>query len=321
MKGWSFSKLLTFLILLITWHYSLSLKADSAGEDSGVFNDWDLSLSQGICLYGGNTVVTGTPIIDNLITYLSFDDTALIDKSGNQNHASGKDKRGPGYLLSLGNSLHIPSENSITIKASTSLNDAFTNEYSVSFWIYISNYGPLSNEQWDVIAKGDSSYRSFMFTVDVATHSMMFASETVDSGPVVLTTNAKLLLQRWTHITLLRSSTLMMVYVNGNLDSVKEAKQGKQSANKDINIGRMPWQDTIGGGWSIDFFIDEFKIWNKVVDESYICADAGFALGSGTDPNSIELGCLSWDVKKNCRKVMNKWISCVHNCRIVWICF
>lgn len=297
MKECIFSVAVVLLTIALILNHSSWLKDDRSTNENNVFSDWDLSLSQGLSLYGGSTIITPAPIIENLIEYQTFDDTALIDKSGNQNHASGGDKRGPGYLISQGNSLLINTGNNISIKQSDTLNNAFSNEFSVSFWIYISSFGSLSTEQWDIVAKGDSSSSSFKFTVDVATHSFMFASDTAESGLITLTSNSKLLLQKWTHITILRSSTLMMFYVNGNLDSVKETKQGKQSSNKDIYIGRMPWQDTIGGGCSIDFLFDEFKIWNKVIEDGYIMADAGFSLGSGDDPNSIELGCLSCDIK------------------------
>lgn len=179
------------------------------------------------------------------------------------------------------------------INGGQEINSAFEKQFSMSFWLYINDFGTLYTQQCDIIAKGDQSYSSFKFTVDVGTHNILFTSETELSGPITLVSNARLIPFRWNHITILRSNSLMILYYNGNLDSVKETKQGKQSARKPIYIGRMPWQDTLGGGCSLDFYIDELKIWDKILEEEYIEAESGFSVGTGIEPHAIELGCLS----------------------------
>ena len=305
-----FIKCMIFISILSNW---VSSQVDSSTEGQTISFDCDLNLEEGLWVYGGNTVITPAPIIDNLIIFHTFDETALFDHSGNSNHASGKDIRGPPHFMSQGNSLSIPSEGNIMINGSQTINNAFATEFSVSFWIYVNDFGTLATQQWDLIAKGDGSYSSFRFTVDVGTHNVMFTSETTESGPITLVSNARLTLYRWTHITLLRSKSLMILYFNGNLDSVKETKAGKQSAGKPVYIGRMPWQDTIGGGWSMKFYVDEFKVWDKVIDEQYIEAESGFSIGTGTEPHAIELGCLSCDIKT----AEHSWTSQYHLCSTV----
>lgn len=91
-------------------------------------------------------------------------------------------------------------------------------------------------------------------------------------------------------VTVLRSDTHLVLYVNGNMDSALEVMQGVPTDGKSLFVGRMPWQDTIGGGCNVDYLFDEFKVWDKVIDESRIFAEAGLALGAGVNSDSIELG-------------------------------
>lgn len=76
----------------------------------------------------------------------------------------------------------------------------------------------------------------------------MVSTASEGSGTVTLTSNARILGQRWTHVTITRSKTLLVLYVNGNLDAVIEVKGVKASSKNNLYVGRMPWQDFIGGG-------------------------------------------------------------------------
>lgn len=241
-------------------------------------------------MYNGDTVVTPPPIIQNLVMFQAFDSTALLDKSGNGNHAKGTFDRGPGYFISPGTSINFKGENFIRFEGTSSINNAFATEFSVSFWIFVNNFGTLANDKCDIMAKGDGNYQSFKLTVDIGMHNLIFVSESEDEGPVTLVSNAKLLLNRWTHVTLLRSNNLLILYVNGNLDSVNKAQPGKQSAGKPLFVGRMPWQDAIGGGCNMNFYFDELKVWDKVIEEAYIEAESGLSLGGGIEPHAVELG-------------------------------
>ena len=312
MKQYFHTSLFIIAVLSLVISSWLWIKSDGGSEAEQVTFDWDLSLEEGLCVYAGDTVITPAPKINNLIVFHTFDDSALFDHSGNGNHASGNDTRGPAHFISPGNSLHIFAERNIKIDASEEINNAFEKQFSVTFWLYINDFGTLYTQQWDVIAKGDGSYSSFRFTVDVGTHNILFTSETAESGPITLVSNARLIPFRWNHITFLRSNSLMILYFNGNLDSVKEIKSGKQSAGKPIYIGRMPWQDANGGGWSLNFYIDELKIWDKVIEEDYIEAESGFSVGTGTEPHAIELGCLSCDIKtaqNSCTSQYHLWTT------------
>lgn len=274
----------------------MNIKSQNSGSTSTqteLFDDCDLTIESALCIYDGETIITPPPTIENLILFLTFDQQNTLDQSGNGNHATGSGERGPGYFLSRGYSGHFRGERNIEIPASDSLNGAFANEFSLSFWVYVNTLGTLTTEQCDIISKGTQGSTPFEFSIDVVTRELMVTTTTEESGPITVNSNARLQNQRWTHVALTRSTNLMVLYVNGNLDAVIEVSQGRSTASNPLHVGRMPWQDSVGGGCNIDFFIDEFKVWNNVILESWIEAESGIALGTGIDPHSIQLGCIN----------------------------
>lgn len=258
----------------------------------------DLSIEDSICLFDGKTVITPPPTIDHLIMFLTFDQTEALDQSGNKNHAKGTKNRGPGYFLSQGYSAHFKGELNVEVAPSDTLNKALADQFTVSFWIFVNKFGTLTTEQCNIIAKGNQDNIPFSVSIDVTSKQLMVTTDTEEKGPLTLTSNARLLNQRWTHVAVTRSKSIMVLYVNGNLDTVATMSAGKASAKTPLYVGRMPWQGFIGGGCSIDFFLDELKVWDQVIEEAWIEAESGLALGAGTDPHSIELGCLNCDIKK-----------------------
>lgn len=162
----------------------------------------------------------------------------------------------------------------------------------MSFWLFVNTFNTLTTEQCNIIEKGDQDSSAFAFTIEMSSRNIMITTHT-EVGPQTLTSNARILSQRWTHVAIFRTNALLVLYVNGNLDAVIEVQHGESTPSNPLYIGRMPWQDFIGSGCTLDFFVDEFKLWNKRIDESWIEAESGIALGSGTDPHSIELGCLN----------------------------
>mmetsp|Transcript_24901 Transcript_24901/g.28590 ORF Transcript_24901/g.28590 Transcript_24901/m.28590 type:complete len:99 (+) Transcript_24901:68-364(+) len=98
-------------------------------------------------MYDGRKVITPPPKIPNLILHQTFNEAALIDRSGNSNHAKGDTTRGSGYLISQGNSINFKGERYLEFPASSSLNTAFATDFSVSFWLYVTGFGTLSTEQ------------------------------------------------------------------------------------------------------------------------------------------------------------------------------
>lgn len=126
----------------------------------------------------------------------------------------------------------------------------------------------------------------------------MVSTAVQNNGFSTLTSNGQLQSQRWTHIAVIRSSDIMALYINGNLDSVVQTSNGPATASRPFYIGRMPWQDYQGAGCTLDFYLDELRVWNEVIEESWIEAESGIALGAGIDPHSLELGCLSCSVNQ-----------------------
>mmetsp|Transcript_29499 Transcript_29499/g.26078 ORF Transcript_29499/g.26078 Transcript_29499/m.26078 type:complete len:182 (+) Transcript_29499:380-925(+) len=177
------------------------------------------------------------------------------------------------------------------------MNAAFQNEYSMSFWLFANAFNTLTTEQCSIIEKGTQDESDFSFTIEMSTRQILVTTQTT-LGPLTLTSNARILHQRWTHVALFRTRRMLVLYVNGNLDAVLEIQEGGEIRNSPIHIGRMPWQDYIGSGCTLDLFFDEFKFWDSPLEESYIEAESGIALGSGIDPHSIELGCLECSIER-----------------------
>lgn len=222
--------------------------------------------------------------------FLTFDQTDIVDQSGNNNNALGTESRGPGYFISQGYSAHYDGTTNTMVSASDSLNEAFQDEFSVTFWLFSNSLGSMATQQCAIIEKGDESGYAFNFMIDVSYRQLIVNSATSNGGMTSLVSNGRLLNQRWTHVAITRSSDIIALYMNGNLDSVAQTSQGATTASRPFYMGRMPYQDSIGGGCTIDFFLDELKVWNLVLSESWIEAESGISLGAGIDPHSIELG-------------------------------
>lgn len=215
-----------------------------------------------------------------------------MDQSGHGHHATNTSAKGPGLFLTQGYSAHFQGEHNIEVPANDEINSALAGQYSMSFWLFVNTFNTLTTEQCNIIEKGDQDSSAFAFTIEMSSRNIMVTTQT-EVGPQTLTSNARILSQRWTHVAIFRTNALLVLYVNGNLDAVIEVQHGEPTPSNPLYIGRMPWQDYIGSGCTLDFFVDEFKLWNRRIDESWIEAESGIALGSGTDPHSIELGCLN----------------------------
>lgn len=102
----------------------------------------DLSVDQGICLYGGQKVISPPGKPKGLVGKWDFDDELLLDSSGISRHAqvlpgSGR-MHGPG-VNDGGSSLRVSGKNYIEVPF------AFgeSNEYSVMFWVHITKESTL----------------------------------------------------------------------------------------------------------------------------------------------------------------------------------
>ena len=234
-------------------------------------------------------MITPPPTINGLILYLTYDQTDLVDRSGNNNNANGTEARGPGYSVSRGHSAHFQGEFHSMVAPSDTVNNAFDGEFSVSFWIFSNSLGTLTTEQCPIVEKGDANGHAFNFAIDVSSRQFIVNSLTNDDTYTTLVSNGHLQNQRWTHIAVTRSSTILTLYINGILDAVVQTSESAPTASRPLYFGRRPWQDFEGGGCTIDYYFDEFKLWDIVVAESWIEAESGTSI----DPHSIELGCIN----------------------------
>ncbi|CAI2373881.1 unnamed protein product [Moneuplotes crassus] len=303
-----FTTITVLLCCLLLWQ-STFCQDESTDDTPEAYENCDLFLENGICLYDGDTVLTPPPTIDHLMLFLTFDQRQNIDQSGRGNHARGPTTRGPGYFLSQGYSGHFQGEQNINVPTSSDINSAFEGEYSMSFWIFINSFGTLTTEQCNIIEKGNQHTSDFSFTIEMSSREILITVVT-SAGEQTLTSNARLLSHRWTHISFFKTRRLLVLYVNGNLDAVLQIQAGAEISDGDLYLGRMPWQDYIGSGCTLNFYLDEFKFWDTVIEESYIEAESGLAVGAGIDPHSIQLGCVNCGINRASQSCTDEYHLC-----------
>ena len=91
-----------------------------------------------------------------------------------------------------------------------------------------------------------------------------------------MTSNARIPLERWTHITLMRTKDSMKLYVNGILDVVQKFN-GTTLTNKDpLYFGSVPWHHD---DCQVPLYMDEVRLYNDTIPESLLEAEASPALG------------------------------------------
>ena len=83
---------------------------------------------------------------------------------------------------------------------------------------------------------------------------------------------------------MVKDDDYLKIYVNGILDAAQPVK-GATSINEDpLFIGTVPWLKD--GECSVPLLMDEIRMYNKVIYESEIEAEASPALG-GIAPNFV----------------------------------
>jgi len=244
----------------------------------------DINAKKGLCVFDGQKVIVPDATIRGLIARYSFDDGHAVDSSRFGNHGAKKTVAGPGRG-GAGNSAFFDGRKRVQIPHSKSL--AGLNEFSLSFWIYFpETLDPKMPRNCPIMGKGTTNdAKLFAITVDAQARSLSF--ESLANGGKV-TSRARLGPHRWTHVTAVRSSRSLSLYLHGVLDNTESAKGGLQEPSSPLYLGRPPWSDA---NCHVPVMIDDMRIYNRVLHRAEIEAESFPSLGA-IEPSFAHLGCL-----------------------------
>jgi hypothetical protein len=91
--------------------------------------------------------------------------------------------------------------------------------YSIHFWIYPMTLSNMSNSI-NLITKGDASMNSYgEYTIQIAVDGRIFVGYTSNSSNIILRSNRQLLSSQATFVSIIKSMSSMIIYLNNVLDN------------------------------------------------------------------------------------------------------
>ena len=118
--------------------------------------------------------------------------------------------------------------------------------------------------------------------------------------------SARMPINRWAHIALVRTPTESVLYVNGIRDSKLQTEGAAVPNQGPLYIGGVPW---LIDKCHIASYIDEVRYYSRPLLEEEIQAEASPALG-GIEPSMVQLGCVGCDVTTASRKCLKGYHLC-----------
>jgi hypothetical protein len=203
-------------------------------------------------------VVPGYNLTDGLVAWWKFDGNTN-DSSGNNLNGSNQgaslttDKNGEsGKAYSFNNS-HI------SVAHSNLLN--FTDSFSISLWVFSTNY--ISNDWQEFLMKGSTNYtyRQYHMRPDKNTGRLQFIF--YQSGTSFSSTsNTALENNKWSHVVGTLSNSQVNLYINGLNDSSRQFNNFSSvtSTSYGLSIGRLGT-----GGYYFNGKIDEVRMYDRAL--------------------------------------------------------
>jgi hypothetical protein len=232
--------------------FFLCLISLSFSGDTNTIYDSCLDLNS---LKIGTTIFTSASTEDGLILYMNFDDSVLSDETPYNHKIIGEIEYGPGHG-GRGYGGIFASANLIAIENSAELSST---ELTLMFWTFLAD-GNISSTK-TIFHKGDSLYHYtptlyILETLELKLRINIADVSDSNSNMVDLISTGRLRVRRWTHIGIRISSSLVQIFINGQLDSEKILDSTVQGNDFNLLIGA----DYLHSGiWQI---IDELKIYN-----------------------------------------------------------
>lgn len=257
----------------------------------------------GICLYGGRKVLLPDAVPEGLVGRWTFDAVKPLDTSGHHNHAKGVAAAGPG-VGTRGASASFTGRDPLEVPHSASF---ASKEFAVTFWVYLANapastgvdrFCPLLHKgqlNSDMSPSLQVNTRSRFFRLMQATDS----AEHPDGEAIV--SAARLPVQRWTHVAIVRKAHGMQLWINGVLEGEKFGTAATILNEGPLFVGGVPWfRDQCG----LNVLIDELRFFARTISRDEIAAEAAPAMG-GIEPGFMHFGCKECSVVKaseSCRE-------------------
>eukprot|EP00753_Platysulcus_tardus_P015066 PLAT4752.1.p2 GENE.PLAT4752.1~~PLAT4752.1.p2 ORF type:complete len:388 (+),score=184.41 PLAT4752.1:30-1166(+) len=264
---------------------SIAPRDDVAGEEC------DLVSSGAVCLFDGQKVLLPDAAPKGMVGHWSFDELKVLDSSGQGNHGknpippgAGVGGRGASAAFNGFDWVEVPHSASFTSRV-----------FSASFWIYLARDPTVSlgkGLRWcPLLHKGAASDEMApALMLDRRDGQLKFVVSTdsgeYPEGEYALST-ARLPVQRWTHVALVRLPHKLRLYVNGILDAVNTTFSDPCTNRGSLFLGGVPWHRD---DCNIASFIDEAKFYSRPLTRDEIQAEASPALG-GVEPSFVRYGC------------------------------
>ena len=260
----------------------------------------DFDLQGPICINNGERILLPPSKPHKILFHLSFDQSEVLDDSGNHHHPTGTVKSGPSFTGN-GQSGFFMDGNYLTISPDNELN---AKEFSLTFWIflfedYLSN--AIDKRYCPLMQKGEENEHtpSIFYDREEKRLKIKISTDKKSEGEEIISIS-KLLTQRWYHIALLKGDKNdVKLYVNGILDSTLQLK-GKIKFNQaPFYIGNSP---STKDSCKYPFLLDQIRFYSANIKVDFVQAEASPSLG-GLAPNFIKFGCKDCsleDAEKSC---------------------
>ncbi|KRX01889.1 Concanavalin A-like lectin/glucanases superfamily [Pseudocohnilembus persalinus] len=111
-----------------------------------------------------------------------------------------------------------------------------------------------------------------------------------------ITSNARLLQNKWHLISFIKQGEKVKLYVNGILDGIKFLDTQTLQNDGNLYVGNTPSSQQ-KQTCNLDMYIDDLKIYNKGLNNFEVQAEIGNQLG-GIEPSALHFGCLNCELQK-----------------------
>jgi len=170
--------------------------------------------------------------------------------------------------------------------------------YSMTMWVFLIQEVPSRGaSRWCPLVHKGSNGGPGTPGLEMQTESRKLRFTSLQSGLAAksaeVESTARLPLQRWAHVAMVRNKDSLEMYVNGVMDATTSA--GNPSGNeKSLFLGGVPW---LHDECNVPVYMDEVRYYSRALTGAEIVAEASPALG-GISPTSLQLGCQSCDLAK-----------------------
>lgn len=260
----------------------------------------------------GAQIVLSAAVSADLRGFWSFDQASVNDQSGNKNHGYGGVAVGPAFG-GQGSSAFFHQSFLEVPDTGGALNLA---DFTYTFWVYLIEEGAGTGLQMcPIVRKGLGGGERFAgdlgreydaapavmydrFTRRLRIEIITLGAPGSTPGVPLLEafeSNARLRPSRWFHVAVTRADAdkRTRLYVNGILDASHASRGNVKPVQEPLFVGGDP---LTRDKCNMPLYIDELRVYSRVLDEDEIQAEASPAL-AGIEPSFVRLACVDCPVE------------------------